>query len=121
MATEFMPSKRAAEAASQGQMPPLFEGFRLSPGVKPDVFKNLKEMFSVRHDDVFVVASPKCGTTWMQQIVKLVRNSGVDDGQESHVAVPWLEQMTLDEAEVIFFIYVVYKSGPSGINYQLTL
>ena len=114
MATEFMPSKRAIQAASQGQMLPLFEGFRLSPGVKPDVFKNLKEMFSVRHDDVFVVASPKCGTTWTQQIVKLVRNSGVDDGQESHVAVPWLEQMTLDEAEVIFFIYVVYKSGPSG-------
>ena len=62
------------EATSQGQMPPLFEGFHLSPGVKPDVIKNLKEKFSVRHDDVFVV---RCVTTW---IMKLVRNNGVDDG-----------------------------------------
>lgn len=119
MATEFMPSKRAAEASSQGQMAPLFEGFRLSPGVKPDVFKNLKEQFAVRHDDVFVVASPKCGTTWTQQIVKLVRNNGVDDGQESHVAVPWLEQMTVDEAEAMesprsFFSHLPCQMMPGG-------
>ena len=41
--------------------------------------------------DVFIVTYPRSGTTWMQQIVKLLRS----DGQPDHVtvdrAIPWLE------------------------------
>ena len=42
-------------------------------------------------DDVWIVTYPKCGTTWTQQIVKLIRNNGVQDGVRPNLAVPWLE------------------------------
>ena len=35
--------------------------------------------FELRNDDLFIVTYPKCGTTWMQQLVKLIRARGVDD------------------------------------------
>ena len=47
--------------------------------------------FSLRPDDLFIVTYPKSGTTWLQQIVKLIRNGGKDDGTRCNVAVPWLE------------------------------
>ena len=42
-------------------------------------------------DDVWVVTYPKCGTTWTQQIVRLIRNNGVQDDVRISTAVPWLE------------------------------
>lgn len=42
-------------------------------------------------DDVWVVTYPKCGTTWTQQIVKLVRNKGEGDGLNISESIPWLE------------------------------
>ena len=42
-------------------------------------------------DDVWVVTYPKCGTTWTQQIVRLIRNNGVHDDVRIDTAVPWLE------------------------------
>jgi hypothetical protein len=43
-------------------------------------------------DDVWVVTYPKCGTTWTQQIVRLVRNNGeLNDGVTVDFAVPWAE------------------------------
>ena len=38
-----------------------------------------------------VVTYPKCGTTWTQQIVRLLRNNGVQDDVRIDAAVPWLE------------------------------
>ena len=34
---------------------------------------------------------PKCGTTWTQQVVRLIRNKGVQDNVVVDHAVPWLE------------------------------
>jgi hypothetical protein len=48
--------------------------------------------FTVRPDDVFIVTYPKCGTTWCQQIVKLIRGNGIDTGHVSDV-LPWLERV----------------------------
>lgn len=42
-------------------------------------------------DDVFVATYPKCGTTWMQQIVHGLRTRGSMDFDEITAVVPWLE------------------------------
>lgn len=52
-----------------------------------DAIKNLK-LFP---DDTWVVTYPKCGTTWAQQIVKLILSKGEDDGKKINEAVPWIE------------------------------
>lgn len=49
-------------------------------------------VFPLRNDDLFIVTYPKSGTTWMQQIVKLIRNNGVDDSRPVTDVVPWIEQ-----------------------------
>lgn len=73
---------------------------RLPPGVHEQNYLDLRSKFVTRSDDVFVVAYPKSGTTWTQQIVKLVRNNGVEDGKNLDEVIPWLDLMTLKEAEV---------------------
>jgi hypothetical protein len=45
--------------------------------------------FRPRPSDVLITTAPKCGTTWMQQILSQLRG-GDDDGVISE-AVPWLE------------------------------
>ena len=52
-----------------------------------DDLKSL-ELYS---DDVWIVTYPKCGTTWTQQIVKLIRSNGVNDGVKITISSPWLE------------------------------
>ena len=47
--------------------------------------------FKLYPDDVWVVTYPKCGTTWTQQIVRLIINKGVQDNIKVTTAVPWLE------------------------------
>ena len=41
--------------------------------------------------DIFIVTPPKCGTTWMQQIVHGLRTRGSMDFDEISRVVPWLE------------------------------
>lgn len=45
----------------------------------------------VEPSDVFVASFPKCGTTWMQQIVHGLRSGGSMDFEEISLVVPWLE------------------------------
>ena len=52
--------------------------------------------FPLLSDDLFIVSYPKSGTTWMQQIVKLIRANGVEDGQRITHAIPWLEQKKIN-------------------------
>ena len=54
------------------------------------------EIFPLRPDDVFIATYPKSGTTWMQQIVKLLRNNGKRDNIQLDKSIPWLE--VLDSA-----------------------
>ena len=51
----------------------------------------IEEKFVVRDDDVFVTAYPKSGTTWMEQIVHLTLNNGVQGDKVLSEAVPWVE------------------------------
>ena len=49
--------------------------------------------FPLQPDDVFIVTYPKSGTTWTQQIVRLIRNNGIEDtsGINIGIAIPWIE------------------------------
>jgi len=47
--------------------------------------------FKPRATDVFVVTSPKCGTTWLQQIVHQLRSNGNMEYDEISRVIPWLE------------------------------
>jgi hypothetical protein len=47
--------------------------------------------FKLYPNDVWIVTYPKCGTTWTQQIVRLIRNNGEKDDVLISAAVPWLE------------------------------
>ncbi|WP_041234084.1 sulfotransferase domain-containing protein [Cylindrospermum stagnale] len=47
--------------------------------------------FIVRDWDTFIVAYPKSGTTWMEQIVHLLANNGEQGDKILSEAVPWLE------------------------------
>jgi len=47
--------------------------------------------FTPKADDVLIVTSPKCGTTWMQQIVHQLRSNGSMDYEEISSVVPWIE------------------------------
>ncbi len=68
----------------------LVDGVRFFPAITKERMDQLRG-FKLRPDDLFVVAYPKSGTTWLQQIVKLIRNGGREDGRRCNVAVPWLE------------------------------
>ena len=58
--------------------------------VKQENVDKLKDL-ELYPDDVWVVTYPKSGTTWTQQIVRLIRNNGVQDDVRIDTAVPWPE------------------------------
>ena len=56
--------------------------------------ENLIKNWKLLPEDVYVVGFTRSGTTWTQQILKLIRNNGVDDGVELNSSVPWIESTT---------------------------
>ena len=69
-------------------------GYRVARNT-PETWEELKQ-FQLRPDDIFIVTYPKSGTTWMQQIVKLLRNGGQPDDVRLDRAIPWLEALSPD-------------------------
>lgn len=51
----------------------------------------LTREFVARPSDIFIVTYPKCGTTWMQQIVHGLRTCGSMDFEEISMAIPYME------------------------------
>ncbi|WP_428264173.1 sulfotransferase domain-containing protein [Haliangium sp.] len=51
--------------------------------------------FVVRPSDVLIATYPKCGTTWVQQIVHGLRTGGSMDFEEISMVVPWIETAPL--------------------------
>ena len=68
-------------------------GVRVPHFITQEEVDKLKS-FSLRSDDVWIVAYPKAGSTWTQQIVRLLQNRGEDDGKVLSESVPWLEALS---------------------------
>ena len=67
------------------------DGLKVPPFIDIKWIKSMKDM-KLRPDDVWVVTYPKCGTTWTQQIVRLIISWGKDDSAANvNEAVPWVE------------------------------
>ena len=58
---------------------------------KSDESTRAGQEFRPRSDDVFIATYPKCGTTWVQQIVHALRSEGDMAFDEITEVVPWLE------------------------------
>ena len=104
---------------------PSFSLHRVSGLLVPDFVKQeevdkLKDL-ELYPDDVWVVTYPKCGTTWTQQIVRLIRNNGVQDDVRITTAVPWLEatlypinlkELSRPRAFKSHYPYDIFPCGP---------
>lgn len=67
--------------------------------------------------DVFIVTPPKCGTTWMQQIVHGLRTRGSMDFDEITRVIPWIN-MAYDMG---FDIYAPQVANPRAFKTHDTL
>ena len=76
--------------------------------------------------DVFIATYPKCGTTWLQQILHCLRTRGDADFKEITAVVPWLEMadaMGLDPtapqraAPKVFKTHLPFERIPQGGRY----
>ena len=59
--------------------------------IKQDDVDKHAASISLEPSDVWIVTYPRSGTTWTQQIVKLIRNGGERDDKNIDGSVPWLE------------------------------
>ena len=56
-------------------------------------FEFVHQDWAPRTDDVFIASFPKSGTTWTQQVVRLIYSRGLilDSDPSLHAIIPWLD------------------------------
>jgi hypothetical protein len=86
--------------------------------------------FRPRSTDVLIATYPKCGTTWLQQIVHGLRTRGSMDFDEITAVVPWIELafdlgINLDASQVtaprVFKTHLTWSEVPKGARYIYAL
>ena len=92
MAALLISKEEAARQLSEIEKPfNVVNGFPVPGYIKQvDVEKHAASI-SLDPSDVWIVTFPKAGTTWTQQIVKLIRNGGEGDDKKINESIPWLE------------------------------
>ena len=96
-------------------------GYQVPSFVTQEIVDKLKD-FKVQPEDVIIASYPKCGSTWMQQCVRLTRNKGVQDNVKVTEAVPllevprWYEGIDLDKLPTprAFKTHFTYELMPWG-------
>ena len=84
--------------SAQTQEPPqlkLYKGLLVPLFVNVDLLEEMKS-FELCSDDIWIVSYPKSGTTWVQQIVKLLQNGCKDDGRKIDQAIPYVDKLSKD-------------------------
>ena len=122
MAAGLRPSFRYHKNLYERKMAPIHgnvEGILLPFGVTAEHVIKQRDNLILRPSDVFVATYPKCGTTWMQQIVKLIVNNGVETGMDLDEFCPWMIHMTMEEIEAMpsprfFKTHMPYNLIPGG-------
>ena len=122
MAAGLKPTFRYHKQIQEGKIAPIpgnVEGIPVPFGVTAEHVMKQRDSLPLRPSDVFVDTYPKCGTTWMQQIVKLIVNSGVETGMDIDEFCPWMIHMTMEEIEAMasprfFKTHMPYNLIPGG-------
>ena len=94
------PTLRLLEPQLFGPFGQKLGELQLPQGAKPNNLEDLQTKLVLRPTDVFVVGHVKTGTTWVVQIVKLIRDNGVESGKHAEEVFPFVDTMTLKEVEV---------------------
>ncbi|CAL1290696.1 unnamed protein product [Larinioides sclopetarius] len=84
--------------------------------------------FKPKNGDVFVVTYPKCGTTWMQNLVLNIMRRGrkFEDPSDFYFASPFLDQWGAEDSEKMMIrpgreAYVAFPTGVGALMRFLTL
>ncbi|XP_071484085.1 sulfotransferase 1A1-like [Diadema antillarum] len=89
-----------------------YRGVVMPDGMPPQCMKAL-ENFPLRPDDIFIITYPKSGTTWMQQIMLLIKFDGDAsklEGQHVMLLIPFLDV-------VDFFSTKDFNTAPPMADY----
>ena len=123
MATLLNPTLRFHVQVKEGKIDfskkDVLDGVPMIPGVPAARIAEQRDKCVLRPDDVFIATYPKCGTTWTQQIVKLIINNGVETGIDADVHIPWHEHMSMEEMDAMpsprfFKSHLPYQLMPGG-------
>ncbi|EGD72479.1 hypothetical protein PTSG_11596 [Salpingoeca rosetta] len=118
-----MPLERSLEQGSSEAVKRVKQ--RLS-GFETEAGRRKGLGFQPNAGDVFIVTTPKAGTTWMQQICHQLRSRGSMDFEEISAVVPWIELahdlgQDLEEPQVAqprcFKTHCWYDHCPKGGKY----
>lgn len=68
--------------------------------LNPQEVAGILARFRPLPSDILISTFPKCGTTWMQQIVHGLRTRGSMDFEEISMVVPWIETSGITDIDV---------------------
>ncbi len=99
----------------------MYEGVVYPPFIKAEALNELREKPTLRSSDIVIATFPKCGTTWMQQIVLTL----LADGEGSKVRQPmgmspWLEAWVSNKGLEAFEAWHPEQTGWNGLKSRLT-
>ena len=98
----------------------MYEGVVYPPFIKTEVLNELREKHILRSSDIVIATFPKCGTTWMQQIVlTLLADGGVSKVRRPMDMSPLLEARVSEKGLEAFETWHSEKTGWNGLNISL--